>query len=56
MNTAMRLGFNWPLGPIEVTDLIGPAAAVEILEGLRPAHGEAYEPAPRLRAAAETAG
>ena len=24
MDTAMRLGFNWPLGPLEFADLIGP--------------------------------
>ena len=25
MDTAMRLGFNWPLGPLEITELIGAA-------------------------------
>ena len=35
MNTAMRLGFNWPLGPLELTELIGPGRAAELLEGLR---------------------
>jgi len=48
MNTAMRLGFNWPLGPIEFTDLIGPGRAVELLESLRPGRGDAYGPAPGL--------
>jgi 3-hydroxybutyryl-CoA dehydrogenase len=52
MNTAMRLGFNWPLGPIEFTELIGPARAVELLEDLRAEHGDAYRPAPGLLAAA----
>jgi 3-hydroxybutyryl-CoA dehydrogenase len=52
MDTAMRLGFNWPLGPIELTELIGAGRAVEILEGLRRTHGEAYVAAPRLVAAA----
>jgi 3-hydroxybutyryl-CoA dehydrogenase len=52
MDTAMRLGFNWPLGPIEFTELIGPAGAVELLEGLEAEHGDAYRPAPALRAAA----
>ena len=46
MNTAMRLGFNWPLGPLELTELIGAARAVELLEELRERHGEAYRPAP----------
>ena len=48
MDTAMRLGFNWPLGPLEMTRLIGPAAAVALLEELRGEHGDAYAPAPRL--------
>ena len=53
MNTAMRLGFNWPLGPIEFTELIGARRAVELLEGLRAEHGDAYRPAPGLLAAAQ---
>ena len=51
MNTAMRLGFNWPLGPIEFTELIGPTRAVELLEELRAEHGDAYRPAPGLQIA-----
>jgi 3-hydroxybutyryl-CoA dehydrogenase len=53
METAMRLGFNWPLGPLAFTELIGPGRAVEVLEGLRAEYGEAYAPAPGLIAAAE---
>ncbi len=52
MNTAMRLGFNWPLGPLEMTGLIGPRRAVQVLEELRGRLGDAYLPAPRLIAAA----
>ena len=52
MNTAMRLGFNWPRGPLELTELVGPGPAVALLEALREQHGEAYDPAPRLAAAA----
>jgi 3-hydroxybutyryl-CoA dehydrogenase len=52
MDTAMRLGFNWPLGPLELTDLIGAGRAVALLEALREQHGEAYLPAARLRRAA----
>ena len=37
----MRLGFNWPRGPLELTELIGAERAVAILEELRGAHGEA---------------
>ena len=53
METAMRLGFNWPLGPLAITDLIGPARAVAVLTALETEHGEAYSPAPLLRAKAE---
>ncbi len=52
MDTAMRLGFNWPQGPIELTALIGPGRVVELLEALRAKHGDAYAPAPRLLAEA----
>jgi 3-hydroxybutyryl-CoA dehydrogenase len=48
MNTAMRLGFAWPLGPIEFTELIGAPRAVELLEELRAELGDAYAPAPGL--------
>jgi 3-hydroxybutyryl-CoA dehydrogenase len=55
METAMRLGFNWPLGPLAITDLIGPARAVELLDELHAERGEAYAVAPRLRADAGAA-
>ncbi|HEX3609360.1 MAG TPA: 3-hydroxyacyl-CoA dehydrogenase NAD-binding domain-containing protein [Solirubrobacterales bacterium] len=56
MDTAMRLGFNWPRGPLELTEQIGAERAVALLEGLRQEHGDAYRPAPRLVAAATQAG
>ncbi len=52
MDTAMRLGFNWPLGPLEMTELIGAERAADLLEELREGHGDAYHPAPRLATAA----
>jgi 3-hydroxybutyryl-CoA dehydrogenase len=52
METAMRLGFNRPRGPLELTELLGAAQAVELLEALRAKHGEPYRPAPGLIAAA----
>jgi 3-hydroxybutyryl-CoA dehydrogenase len=52
MNTAMKLGFNWPLGPVEFAELIGVERAVDLLERLQEANGEAYRPAPGLLAAA----
>ncbi len=48
MDTAMRLGFNWPRGPLELTELIGPERAASLLEELRRHHGEAYRPAAGL--------
>jgi 3-hydroxybutyryl-CoA dehydrogenase len=56
VNTAMRLGFNWPLGPLEFTGLIGAKRAVDLLEELRERLGDAYTPAPGLLAAAEEEG
>jgi 3-hydroxybutyryl-CoA dehydrogenase len=53
MDTAMRLGFNWPRGPLEITVQLGADRAVALLEELRAQHGEAYAPAPRLVTAAE---
>jgi 3-hydroxybutyryl-CoA dehydrogenase len=52
MDTAMKLGFNWPLGPLGFTELIGPRQAVELLSALERDKGPAYIPAPRLVAAA----
>jgi 3-hydroxybutyryl-CoA dehydrogenase len=52
MDTAMKLGFNWPLGPVEFAELIGVDRAVELLERLQATNGEAYRPAPGLLAAA----
>jgi 3-hydroxybutyryl-CoA dehydrogenase len=49
MDTAMKLGFNWPVGPLRFTELIGPRRAVDLLERLEAEKGAAYEPAPRLR-------
>jgi 3-hydroxybutyryl-CoA dehydrogenase len=51
MDTAMRLGFNWPLGPLELTELIGRERAAALLGELRASHGDAYAPAPSLAAA-----
>jgi len=53
MNTAMRLGFNWPMGPLELTDLIGRRQAAARLEQLQAEHGDAYRPAPALVAQAK---
>jgi 3-hydroxybutyryl-CoA dehydrogenase len=52
METAMRLGFNWPLGPLGLADLIGAPRAVDLLEALERERGAAYAQAPLLRRAA----
>jgi 3-hydroxybutyryl-CoA dehydrogenase len=49
IDTAMRLGFNWPIGPLEWADRLG---ASGILEELRESGGDAYRPAPLLCRAA----
>jgi 3-hydroxybutyryl-CoA dehydrogenase len=48
MDTAMRLGFNWPRGPLELTEMIGAERVARLLEELQRWHGDAYRPAPRL--------
>jgi 3-hydroxybutyryl-CoA dehydrogenase len=48
MDIAMRLGFNWPRGPLELTERIGPERAAGLLEELREHRGDAYCPSPGL--------
>jgi 3-hydroxybutyryl-CoA dehydrogenase len=53
VDTAMRLGFNWPRGPFEWTSAIGPERVVSVLDALRSELGEErYRVAPLLRRAA----
>jgi 3-hydroxybutyryl-CoA dehydrogenase len=52
MDTAMRLGLNWPLGPLGLAAKIGTGPAVELLTGLEREQGAAYAQAPLLRRAA----
>src|SRR4051812_18077882 len=49
INTAMRLGYNWPIGPLEWGERLGWSRALGVLEELRELRGEAYRPAPALR-------
>jgi 3-hydroxybutyryl-CoA dehydrogenase len=49
INTAMRLGYNWPIGPLEWGERLGWSRALGVLEELRELSGEAYRPAPVLR-------
>ena len=50
VDTAMRLGFNWPRGPFEWAALLGPQRVVRMLDRLRSELGEErYRVAPLLR-------
>jgi 3-hydroxybutyryl-CoA dehydrogenase len=49
INTAMRLGYNWPLGSLEWGERLGWSRALGVLEELRELGGEAYRAAPTLR-------
>jgi 3-hydroxybutyryl-CoA dehydrogenase len=53
VDTAMRLGFNWPRGPFEWASAIGPERVVGVLDALHSELGEErYRVAPLLRRAA----
>jgi len=50
IDAAMRLGVNYPMGPLEWADEIGPEKLLAVLEGLQRQSGEErYRPAPILR-------
>jgi 3-hydroxybutyryl-CoA dehydrogenase len=50
IDTAMKLGTNYPLGPLEWADQIGLDQVLAVLEGLQEEYGEdRYRPAPLLR-------
>jgi 3-hydroxybutyryl-CoA dehydrogenase len=49
IDTAMKLGVNYPLGPLEWAELIGLEGILAILEGLQSELGERYRPHPVLR-------
>ena len=50
IDTALRLGVNYPLGPLEWADAIGPDRILEILGGLHRITGDdRYRPCPYLK-------
>jgi 3-hydroxybutyryl-CoA dehydrogenase len=49
INTAMRLGYNWPIGSLEWGERLGWSRVLGVLQELRELRGEAYRPAPSLR-------
>lgn len=49
IDTAMKGGCNFPMGPLELLDLVGLDTSLSILEALHAEYGDAnYEPAPML--------
>lgn len=49
IDLGMKLGTNYPRGPLEWADLIGLDQVLGILNALHDVHGERYRPAPLLR-------
>jgi 3-hydroxybutyryl-CoA dehydrogenase len=50
IDAAMKGGCNFPMGPLELLDLVGLDTSLSIIEALHEAFGDAnYEPAPMLR-------
>ena len=57
IDTAMRLGFNYPRGPFEWCEAIGAPRVLAILDALHAELGEErYRAAPALRRAAASPG
>jgi 3-hydroxybutyryl-CoA dehydrogenase len=48
IDTAVRLGLNHPMGPLELADLVGLDVRLAVLTELRRVHGDKYRPAPLL--------
>ena len=49
IDKAIRLGYNFPMGPLELADLVGLDVTLHILEANRDALGERFMPSPLLR-------
>ena len=48
IDTALKLGFNHPMGPFEMVDLVGLDTRLHILEYLHKTLGEKFRPAPLM--------
>ena len=49
IDTAMKLGYNHPMGPLELADRVGLDTLLFILDDLHEAYGGAFSPPPLLR-------
>jgi|TARA_B100000315_G_scaffold248244_1_gene277905 3-hydroxybutyryl-CoA dehydrogenase len=49
IDAACRYGFNWPMGPLELSDLIGLETILMILDDLTFKLGDRFRPSPLLR-------
>jgi 3-hydroxybutyryl-CoA dehydrogenase len=49
IDTVLRLGFNFPMGPFELADILGLDAYLQTLELLQATYGERFAPPPLLR-------
>jgi 3-hydroxybutyryl-CoA dehydrogenase len=50
VDTAMKLGYNHPMGPLELADRVGLDTVLFVLDDLREVHGEAFAAPTLLRA------
>lgn len=49
IDTAMKLGYNHPMGPLELADRVGLDTLLFVLDDLHEAYGQAFSPPPLLR-------
>lgn len=49
IDKGMRLGFNFPMGPLELADLVGVDVTLHVLDAARANLGERFAPSPLLR-------
>jgi 3-hydroxybutyryl-CoA dehydrogenase len=49
IDTALKLGFNFPMGPLELGDMNGLDTFLHALDGLSEAHGDRFRPTVGLR-------
>jgi 3-hydroxybutyryl-CoA dehydrogenase len=49
IDKGMRLGFNFPMGPFELADLVGVDVTLHVLDAARANLGERFTPSPLLR-------